>query len=153
MTVMSQMIEAGRLFDMVIVDPPSFASKQDQIDGALRAYGKLTELAVRLLNSGGMLVQASCSARVTSEQFIEAVGDAATPPLSVADAGLALAAAAAGIGRARVPAMLAAAWLEQGRITDFGLAEPCRRAYWLVAPLPQWRQKKVQALVAALTQG
>jgi LysR family glycine cleavage system transcriptional activator len=83
----------------------------------------------------------------------EAVGDAATPPLSVADAGLALAAAAAGIGRARVPAMLAAAWLEQGRITDFGLAEPCRRAYWLVAPLPQWRQKKVQALVAALTQG
>ncbi|CAB5064372.1 MAG: methyltransferase [Actinobacteria bacterium] len=77
MTVMSQMIEAGRLFDMVIVDPPSFASKQDQIDGALRAYGKLTELAVRLLNSGGMLVQASCSARVTSEQFMEAVGDAA----------------------------------------------------------------------------
>jgi LysR family glycine cleavage system transcriptional activator len=23
-------------------------------------------------------------------------------------------------------------------------------AYWLVAPLPQWRQKKVKALVAAL---
>jgi LysR family glycine cleavage system transcriptional activator len=28
--------------------------------------------------------------------------------------------------------------------------EPCRRAYWLVAPLPQWRQKKVKALVAFL---
>ena len=26
-----------------------------------------------------------------------------------------------------------------------------RRAYWLVAPLPQWRQKKVKALVAYLT--
>jgi LysR family transcriptional regulator, glycine cleavage system transcriptional activator len=24
-------------------------------------------------------------------------------------------------------------------------------AYWLVAPLPQWRQKKVKALVEALT--
>jgi LysR family glycine cleavage system transcriptional activator len=23
--------------------------------------------------------------------------------------------------------------------------------YWLVAPLPQWRQKKVKAVVAALT--
>jgi LysR family glycine cleavage system transcriptional activator len=31
--------------------------------------------------------------------------------------------------------------------------EPCRRGYWLVAPLPQWRQKKVKALVAALTAG
>ncbi|MEX0767984.1 MAG: class I SAM-dependent rRNA methyltransferase [Microthrixaceae bacterium] len=77
MTVMSQMIDAGRLFDIVIVDPPSFASRQDQIDGALRAYGKLTELAVRLINPGGMLVQASCSARVSSDRFIEAVGDAA----------------------------------------------------------------------------
>jgi len=77
MTVMSQMVEAGRLFDLVIVDPPSFASRQNQIEGALRAYGRLTELAVQLLVPGGMLVQASCSARVTTEQFLETVGDAA----------------------------------------------------------------------------
>lgn len=76
-TVMSQMVDAGRLFDLVIVDPPSFASRQNQIDGALRAYGRLTELAVQLLVPGGMLVQASCSARVTTEQFLETVGDAA----------------------------------------------------------------------------
>ena len=25
------------------------------------------------------------------------------------------------------------------------------RSYWLIAPLPQWRQKKVRSLVAALT--
>ncbi len=68
-----------------------------------------------------------------------------TPSLMVGDAGQALAAAAAGMGRARVPAMLAA-----GR-ADASLPEPCRRAYWLVAPLPQWRQKKVKALVAYLT--
>jgi hypothetical protein len=28
---------------------------------------------------------------------------------------------------------------------------PCRHGYWLVAPTPQWRQKKVKALVAFLT--
>ena len=28
-----------------------------------------------------------------------------------------------------------------------------RRAYWLVAPRPQWRQKKVKALVGHLTGG
>jgi 23S rRNA (cytosine1962-C5)-methyltransferase len=77
MTVMSQMVEAGRLFDLVIVDPPSFASRQSQIEGALRAYGRLTELAVQLLPPGGMLVQASCSARVTAEQFLETVTAAA----------------------------------------------------------------------------
>lgn len=72
-------------------------------------------------------------------------------PLSVGDAGLAMAAAAAGMGRARVPAMLAEAWVEQGRIAAGDSPEPCRRAYWLVAPVPQWRQAKVKALVGWLT--
>lgn len=80
-------------------------------------------------------------------------GEGDTPALTVGDAGLALAGAAAGMGRANIPAMLAAAWLDQGRIQASGPAEPTRRAYWLVAPLPQWRQKKVKALVAFLTGG
>ena len=79
-------------------------------------------------------------------------GDGVEHPLTVGDAGLALAAAAAGMGRANVPAMLARAWIEQGRIAAAGPAEASRRGYWLVAPLPQWRQKKVKALVAALTE-
>jgi LysR family glycine cleavage system transcriptional activator len=74
-----------------------------------------------------------------------------TPPITVGDAGEALAAAAAGLGKARVPALLAGSWIEQGRIAAAGDPEPSRRGYWLVAPLPQWRQKKVKALVAALT--
>ncbi|MGB3410281.1 MAG: class I SAM-dependent rRNA methyltransferase [Microthrixaceae bacterium] len=77
MTVMSQMITAGRSFDMVIVDPPSFASKQSQVEGALRAYAKLTEMACQLLVPGGRLVQASCSARVTADEFNVAVVEAA----------------------------------------------------------------------------
>ena len=63
-------------------------------------------------------------------------------PVTVADAGLALDAALAGLGRAVVPAMLAGA--TEATIND-------ARGYWLVAPLPQWRQKKVRALVEALT--
>ena len=70
---------------------------------------------------------------------------------SVADAGQAVAAAAAGLGQARVPALLAEALRESGRGATPFETEPCRRAYWLAAPVPQWRQKKVQALVAALT--
>ena len=79
--------------------------------------------------------------------------DGQGPLLHVGDAGEAMAAVAAGMGRARVPLLLAEGWRELGRIASFGEPEPARRAYWLVAPLPQWRQKKVQALVAHLTAG
>ena len=58
---------------------------------------------------------------------------------------------AAGLGRARVPLMLAQSWIENGRVAAAEPPEAGRRAYWLVAPLPQWRQKKVKALVAFLT--
>ena len=73
------------------------------------------------------------------------------PPVHVGDAGLALSAAAAGLGQARVPWLLAEAWREAGRLPSTGEAQDARRGYWLVAPAPQWRQKKVKALVAALT--
>jgi LysR family glycine cleavage system transcriptional activator len=71
--------------------------------------------------------------------------------LTVADAGLAIASAAAGLGRTRVPAMLAERALETGEVVALGPIEPSRYGYWLVAPIPQWRQKKVKALVAFLT--
>jgi len=82
-----------------------------------------------------------------------APGDqAAEVPIHVSDAGQALSAAAAGMGRARVPLLLAQGWRDLQLIdADLSVAEPCHRGYWLVAPAPQWRQKKVKALVAHLT--
>ena len=71
--------------------------------------------------------------------------------IAVADAGLAVDAAAAGLGRATVPELIARADLAVGRVVAIGAPSPSPQGYWLVAPLPQWRQKKVQALVAALT--
>jgi LysR family glycine cleavage system transcriptional activator len=70
--------------------------------------------------------------------------------VTVGDAGLALDAAAAGFGRATVPSLLASADVASGRVVSFG-EKPSAESYWLIAPLPQWRQKKVRALVAALT--
>ncbi len=77
--------------------------------------------------------------------------DCDSPPLIVGDAGQAIAAAASGMGKARVPALLAQSWLDNGRIKALGEMAPGRQGYWLVAPTPQWRQKKVKALVAFLT--
>ncbi len=74
--VMAQLAERRVAFDLVIVDPPSFASRQDQVPGALDAYARLTQLAVALLAPRGTLVQASCSSRVSAESFYAAVDDA-----------------------------------------------------------------------------
>ena len=71
--------------------------------------------------------------------------------LRLADAGLAIDAAAIGLGHANVPHLLAEADLAAGRVCARDNAKESALAYWLVAPLPQWRQKKVKALVEALT--
>jgi len=71
--VMGQMAASGRRFDLVVVDPPSFAARKEQIPGALRAYGRLAESALALVEKGGTLVQSSCSARITAGDFVDAV--------------------------------------------------------------------------------
>lgn len=63
--------------DLVVVDPPAFASRRSQVSGALRAYGELTRLACGLLRPGGRLFQASCSSRVTPIDFQQVVIEAA----------------------------------------------------------------------------
>lgn len=73
MEVMAGMADAGRRFDMVIVDPPAFASRREHLPAALRSYRRLTEAAVGLIEPGGLLVQASCSARVGAEDFYGAL--------------------------------------------------------------------------------
>ncbi len=70
--------------------------------------------------------------------------------LRVADAGLAIDAVISGFGIATVPHLLAEADISAGRIRVIDNGGPSALAYWLVAPLPQWRQKKVKALVDAL---
>jgi LysR family glycine cleavage system transcriptional activator len=71
--------------------------------------------------------------------------------LRLADAGLAIEAAAIGLGKATVPLLLAEADLASGKVRAIDNARESDEAYWLLAPLPQWRQKKVKALVEALT--
>jgi len=74
---LAHMGEAGRRFDVVIIDPPAFARRRAQVDGALSAYGRLTELGLEVLSPDGVLVQASCSSPVDAEAFFETVHGAA----------------------------------------------------------------------------
>ena len=67
----------GEEFDLVVVDPPSFAKSAKEVDRAISAYARLTHLALMLVSEGGILVMASCSSRVTPERFYETVFGAA----------------------------------------------------------------------------
>jgi len=66
-----------RRFDLIVLDPPSLAKRESERAGAIRAYGKLAENALQLLNPGGILVACSCSAHVTAEEFFAVVRQAA----------------------------------------------------------------------------
>jgi LysR family glycine cleavage system transcriptional activator len=78
-------------------------------------------------------------------------GEEAT--LQAGNAGQALSSALAGLGKAILPFLLCEDALADGRLTALEGPDEGRRAYWLIAPLPQWRQKKVKALVDHLAGG
>lgn len=65
--------ESRGRFDIVVVDPPSFAQNAPSIPKAITAYERLAQLAVPLVERGGLLVQASCSSRVDEATFVRAV--------------------------------------------------------------------------------
>jgi len=64
-------------FDLVIVDPPSFAPREKAVKKALNAYTKLNEKAVRQVRPGGLLASASCSSHITMEMFLQSLREAA----------------------------------------------------------------------------
>jgi 23S rRNA (cytosine1962-C5)-methyltransferase len=67
----------GRRFDLVVCDPPAFAKSQRAVEAALAGYASLNRAALAVVAPGGLLVTASCSARVSVEQFTDAVKEAA----------------------------------------------------------------------------
>ena len=75
-TLLSSFREEGRRFDVVILDPPAFAKSQRAVEAAIDGYASLNRQALEVVAPGGLLVTASCSARVTPEAFEGAVKEA-----------------------------------------------------------------------------
>ncbi|AKM09576.1 LysR family transcriptional regulator [Croceicoccus naphthovorans] len=70
--------------------------------------------------------------------------------VQVGATGQALAAVTGKMGRTRLPLQLVEDSLASGELVAIGDVQDSRIGYWLVAPRPQWRQKKVRALVEFL---
>jgi 23S rRNA (cytosine1962-C5)-methyltransferase len=68
---------AGKRWDIVIADPPSFASSRAELFGALRAYKKLHAAALSVLAPGGLYAAASCTSQVSPDAFRQTIAEAA----------------------------------------------------------------------------
>jgi 23S rRNA (cytosine1962-C5)-methyltransferase len=68
---LKHLISEGKTFDIVVIDPPSFAKQQSEIQIAKKKYRQLAELGEKLTAKNGMLIMASCSSRILAKEFFE----------------------------------------------------------------------------------
>ncbi len=68
---LNKLIKKRVTFDVVVIDPPSFAKQASEIDLAKKKYAQLAELGEKLTAKNGLLVLASCSSRVVSKAFFD----------------------------------------------------------------------------------
>ncbi|MBE9396907.1 class I SAM-dependent rRNA methyltransferase [Pontibacterium sp. N1Y112] len=67
------MISEKERFDVVVVDPPAFIAKKKDIRNGERAYARMNNFAMRLLNKGGVLVSASCSMHLEYSRLVDII--------------------------------------------------------------------------------
>jgi 23S rRNA (cytosine1962-C5)-methyltransferase len=75
--LLARLAQERQAFDLVILDPPSFAHSKKQMYAALRGYTKLHQLALRCVRPGGLLAAASCTSYVSPDLFRQTLSDAA----------------------------------------------------------------------------
>jgi 23S rRNA (cytosine1962-C5)-methyltransferase len=69
--------KAGRKWQLVVCDPPSFAKSRDQKRGAERAYVKLMSAALRVTEPGGIFCAASCTSQIGPPEFRHLLSESA----------------------------------------------------------------------------
>ncbi|WP_456437562.1 class I SAM-dependent rRNA methyltransferase [Psychroserpens sp.] len=69
--ILEELVSENIQFDVVVIDPPSFAKQQTEVSLAKKKYAQLAELGVNLTAKCGILVLASCSSRVTATAFYD----------------------------------------------------------------------------------
>lgn len=61
----------GQRWDIVVVDPPSFAPNAKSVERARTAYTRLMTAAAKVVEPGGQLAASSCSSHITESMFLD----------------------------------------------------------------------------------
>ncbi len=73
-----QMVRNGKLFDVVLLDPPKFVlGRDEEKEEGLKKYNDLNMLGLQCVRKGGLFVTCSCSGLVSPSEFEKTVIKAA----------------------------------------------------------------------------
>jgi 23S rRNA (cytosine1962-C5)-methyltransferase len=68
---------AGKQFDVIVLDPPSFTKNRKTVPAARKGYKDLHMRAFKVLRSGGILLTASCSHHIEPDVFLSIIDESA----------------------------------------------------------------------------
>lgn len=68
---LADLVAKNETFDVVVLDPPKFARDRRAISEAIKAYGRLHAMAMKLLAPDGVLVSCCCSGLITMNDLEE----------------------------------------------------------------------------------
>lgn len=74
--VLESLLTDQQRFDVVVMDPPAFIKRKKDVKSGLQGYRRANELAMRLLQPGGVLVAASCSMHLPESSLMDVVRQA-----------------------------------------------------------------------------
>jgi 23S rRNA (cytosine1962-C5)-methyltransferase len=70
-------VEKKEMFDLVILDPPSFTKSKKNLSTAKKGYKEINTNAMRLLREGGVLATSSCSHHLSEDSFLDILSESA----------------------------------------------------------------------------
>lgn len=71
MDYIKELADKKESFDIVVLDPPSFAKNKEQAEGALTGFKHLMLNGIRVCKPGGLIALFSCSYHVSMDELIE----------------------------------------------------------------------------------
>ncbi len=72
-----ELVEEGKKFDVVILDPPAFTKSKSSIKNAIKGYREINREGLKLVRDGGYLASCTCSHFMDNENFVKAIEQAA----------------------------------------------------------------------------
>jgi 23S rRNA (cytosine1962-C5)-methyltransferase len=76
--VLFKMAERQRQFDLIVLDPPSFAQAKGKVFSVQKDYRELVEATLTVAAPGALLAAVSNTMKISAEEIDRAIGDAAT---------------------------------------------------------------------------
>ncbi len=67
---MREMLQQGRRYDVVVVDPPKLIRNRAELEEGTRKHFDLNRLAMRLVSPGGLLLSCCCSGLLQEADFV-----------------------------------------------------------------------------------